>query len=73
MDRTHVVLFDWETAHALIGDAGLVVAEACSVGGSPGSRWVPSIRSELDTLATKVAPGLFGVQFVFVATRPSGA
>ena len=67
MDRTHLVFFDWQTARNLVHDAGLVVSVAQSVGGFPGSRWLPLVGPRIDRAATKVAPGVFGVQFVLVA------
>lgn len=68
MDRTHLRFFDWQTAQQLVREAGYEMRVAESCGGFPGSRFLPGRRT-LDRLATTLAPGLFGVQFVFV-TQP---
>jgi len=70
MDRTHLRFFDWQTARDLIPRAGLRIQEAAVDGGFPGSRLLGPLRPSLDALATRLAPGLFGWQFVVTAVHP---
>jgi len=73
MDRTHLRFFDWETAAALVRDAGYEITERVAEGGFPGSRLLGPLRRPLDRIATRAAPGTFGWQFVLTARRgPEG-
>ena len=65
MDRTHFRFFDWQTARELVSDAGFVVEKSWADGILPLSRWLP-FRDHLDTLATRLFPGLFGWQFIVI-------
>jgi len=68
MDDTHLRFFDWETAAELVQVAGYQIVEAMAEGGWPGARFLPTkIGSSLNQFATRVYPGLFGVQFVITA------
>lgn len=68
MDSTHLRFFDWETARALVTDAGYTLRDQAADGGFPGSRLLGPARAPLDSLATRLAPGLFGFQFLLVAS-----
>lgn len=70
MDRTHLRFYDWRTARALIEGAGYRVEEAAADGTFPASRFVPGLGRLLDRCSIALWPGLFGVQFLFVA-RPA--
>lgn len=72
MDRTHLVFFDWTTARDLVREAGLRLEYAGSTGIFPGAKWLPSLKPGLDRLASLLAPGFFGVEFVMVASRSEG-
>jgi SAM-dependent methyltransferase len=70
MDRTHFRFFDWDSSIELLEDSGFKVVERWADGYFP----LPIIRSfvkplafELDLIATKKMPGLFGMQFVLIA------
>jgi len=68
MDRTHLRFFDWNSAHALLSQAGLRVVEAEATGNFPLPgirRLFPSWAQSIDTRAVSLWPGLFGFQFVF--------
>lgn len=67
MDRTHFRFFDWRTAQALARDAGFRVVAARAEGVFPLVGRLPLIGPMLNRLATTIAPGLFGFQFVIVA------
>ncbi|MBW4561269.1 MAG: class I SAM-dependent methyltransferase [Mojavia pulchra JT2-VF2] len=71
MDRTHFRFFDWNTSVELVSSSGFKVL-FCKADGylpMPGvRRFVKSIASILDRLVSKFAPGLFGVQFIIVAS-----
>lgn len=67
MDRTHYRFYDWATARALLEEGGWVVTASEASGGFPLSRLLPGAGRALDRAALRLAPGLFGVQFVFVA------
>lgn len=72
MDSTHLRFFDWETADALIAGARFRVIERSAEGGFPQPvlrRLAPTLTRQVDRLACRTFPGLFGWQFVFVA-RP---
>lgn len=68
MDNTHVVFFDWNTAQALVAQAGLRLAACTSDGGFPGSRYLGSAGPALDAISLRLVPGLMGTQFVLIAT-----
>jgi SAM-dependent methyltransferase len=68
MDSTHVVFFDWDTARHLVGKAGLRLESSVAEGGFPGSRFLGSAGAVLNAASLRLAPGLWGTQFVLVAT-----
>lgn len=73
MDRTHLRFFDWESAHALLTQAGLQTTRGAADGGLPGSRHLgPTLSRRLDRAALSRYPGLFGAQFVFSARASVG-
>jgi SAM-dependent methyltransferase len=72
MDRTHYRFYDWATARALLAEGGYAVVASEACGGFPGSRFAPAVGRWLDRAALRLAPGMFGTQFVFVC-RPSNA
>jgi SAM-dependent methyltransferase len=72
MDRTHFRFFDWSSAQDLVGEAGYRVITATADGVFPFARFLPGIGPVLNHAAVRLAPGLFGWQFVIVA-EPSGA
>ncbi len=67
MDSTHYRFYDWTTARALLTESGYALIESEACGGFPLSRLLPLVRRPLDRAALRLAPGVFGVQFVFVA------
>lgn len=67
MDSTHYRFYDWTTARALLAGSGFAVVESEACGGFPLSRLLPVVGRPLDRAAARLAPGLFGFQFVFVA------
>ena len=67
MDRTHFRFFDWGSARALVTEAGYREVSAIADGGFPLSRLVPGLGAWLDRGSLRLAPGLFGWQFVIVA------
>lgn len=67
MDRTHFRFYDWGSAQALVRDAGFRVVAARAEGVFPLFGRFPLIGPALNRLATSLAPGLFGFQFVIVA------
>jgi len=67
MDSTHLQFFDWETAATLLTRAGYGVRERIADGGFPGSRFLGPGQGFVNSLATQLAPGLFGFQFLLVA------
>jgi SAM-dependent methyltransferase len=71
MDRTHFRFFDWNTSVELVNSSGfkILFSEADGYLPMPGiRRFIKSLASILDRLASKFAPGLFGVQFIIVAS-----
>jgi hypothetical protein len=72
MDRTHFRFFDWASARALVTEAGFREVGASADGGFPMARLLPGLGPWLSWAALRVAPGLFGWQFVIVA-EPVGA
>lgn len=67
MDRTHYRFFDWDTARALIRDAGFRLVDAVAHGTFPASRFFGPARRPLDQAAMRWLPGLLGGQFVLRA------
>ncbi|MBV8265096.1 MAG: class I SAM-dependent methyltransferase [Planctomycetaceae bacterium] len=67
MDSTHFRFFDWSTARALVTGAGFREVSADADGGFPLARLLPGIGGWLSQAAVRVAPGLFGWQFVIIA------
>jgi SAM-dependent methyltransferase len=74
MDSTHLKFFDWVTARDLVRSAGYEILDAVAEGGFPGTRLIPlslsGIGRRIDLAAVEAYPGLFGVQFVIVASAP---
>jgi SAM-dependent methyltransferase len=70
MDATHLRFFDWAGAAQLLRDGGWELTSAAAFGGWPGSRFLGPLRPRLDAAAGRLAPGLFGFQFVFTARLP---
>lgn len=73
MDSTHFRFFDWESACNLIEAAGYKLVERAAEGNFPMPflrRLVPRLAGRMDEMACSFWPGLFGWQFVFVATKP---
>ena len=68
MDRTHFRFFDWRTAQSLVSDAGYRIRSARATGVFPLSRLLFGLGRRLDRVAVSLCPGLFGWQFVIVAT-----
>lgn len=67
MDETHYRFFDWTTAHALLTDSGYSTVESRADGGFPFSRRLSVFGPPLDRVALRLAPGVFGFQFILVA------
>jgi len=67
MDRTHFRFFDWASARALVAGAGFREISAYADGGIPLARYLPVVGRLLSLAALRMAPGLFGWQFVIVA------
>lgn len=67
MDRTHFRFYDWGSAQKLVRDAGFQIAGARAEGVFPIFGRLPLLGPALNRLATRLAPGLFGFQFVIVA------
>jgi cyclopropane fatty-acyl-phospholipid synthase-like methyltransferase len=72
MDRTHFRFFDWQTAHSLLNNSGYKIIDSESTGCFPlmGLRKIipAKLISEIDSIATKNFPGMFGFQFIFACT-----
>ena len=66
IDETHYRFFDWQTARALLVDCGYTVLQSKACGTFPLSRYFLQPGRQLDRVALKVSPGLFGFQFIFV-------
>jgi hypothetical protein len=66
MDRTHFRFFDWTSARALVASAGFREISAYADGGFPLARYLPGAGRLLSHAALRMAPGLFGWQFVIV-------
>ncbi|MCE9608442.1 MAG: class I SAM-dependent methyltransferase [Planctomycetia bacterium] len=67
MDRTHFRFFDRQTARELVSQAGYDVLSAEAQGVFPLARYLPGIGKSIDRAAVKIAPGLFGIQFIITA------
>jgi SAM-dependent methyltransferase len=67
MDRTHFRFFDWASARALVASAGFREISAFADGGFPLARYLPGAGRLLSHVALRMAPGIFGWQFVIVA------
>jgi SAM-dependent methyltransferase len=67
MDRTHFRFYDWGSAQALVRNAGFRVVAVRAEGVFPILGRLPLLGPALNRLATSLAPGLFGFQFVIVA------
>jgi SAM-dependent methyltransferase len=70
MDRTHFRFFDWSTAKELIASNGYSIVSAVADGGFPQGGLVRRLNpfaKILDQLALRLAPGIFGWQFVIVS------
>lgn len=72
MDQTHYRFFDWDSSYKLVLGAKFEIISRTAEGHFP----LPVIREYLqpvahyiDKYATKIAPGLFGTQFIIVARR----
>ena len=72
MDRTHFRFFDWTCARALVAGAGFREISAYADGGFPLARYLPVVGRLLSLAALRLAPGLFGWQFVIVAETFTG-
>lgn len=72
LDLTHFRFFDWETAQAMITDAGLKIIFKEADGHFPLAflRKLSHPGSKLiDRFSLKRWPGLFGFQFIFIAKK----
>lgn len=67
MDHTHFRFFDWTTARNLVVRSGYREISALADGGFPLARFLPVAGRPLSRAALRLAPGLFGCQFVIVA------
>jgi hypothetical protein len=67
MDRTHFRLFDWTSARALVAGAGFREISAYADREFPLAPYLPGAGRLLSLAALRMAPGLFGWQFVIVA------
>jgi SAM-dependent methyltransferase len=67
MDETHFRFYDWKASRNLFRETGFTVVSAEADGGFPLSRYSLVFRDFLDGMAVRLAPGLFGFQFVIVA------
>ena len=66
MDRTHYRFYDWSSAAELLTGSGYIIRHRAADGGWPLSRFLGRrAGGQLDRLATRWLPGLFGWQFVF--------
>ena len=69
LDHGHYRFFDWETARALVAEAGYQILSAEAEGTFPLSRYLWFVGKLLDRASVKIFPGLFGVQFIIKARR----
>lgn len=69
MDRTHFRFFDWHTSAQLILEAGFTFEGRIADGAVPLSSWLGRrLAQHVNAAACRLAPGLFGFQFVFRGT-----
>jgi SAM-dependent methyltransferase len=66
MDSTHYRFFDWQTAQELVARSGYSIVDSRADGSFPLSRFIFPVGKRLDRAASKMFPGLFGFQFVFI-------
>jgi SAM-dependent methyltransferase len=72
MDSTHLRFFDWNTAGELVERAGYRIIERTATGNVPLPFFrdlMPRFAMKIDKKACALVPGLFGWQFIFVATQ----
>ena len=70
MDYTHVRFFDYKSALKLIQESGYEVLSKVANGNFPLPiirKLVKPVARIVDNLAIRAMPGLFGVQFIFIA------
>jgi SAM-dependent methyltransferase len=71
LDRTHYRFFDMRSSQQLLEDAGYEVLRSVPEGvclNIPKIRnIIGAVASEVDAILTKIAPGLFSFQFVYLA------
>jgi SAM-dependent methyltransferase len=72
MDRTHLRFFDWESARELLQRSGWNLSRAWATGHAPGVWRAPGLGPALDRWCCRIAPGLFGEQFLLLGT-PTGS
>jgi 2-polyprenyl-3-methyl-5-hydroxy-6-metoxy-1,4-benzoquinol methylase len=75
MDRTHLRFFDFESARALLEDAGLRVTTHFGLGPVPSGplrRMAPSLARQLDRWGARRWPGLFAFHMLIVGRRDDG-
>ncbi len=66
MDSTHLRFYDWRSAAALLTHAGFKITNRHADGYVPFSRFLGKRLSDsVSRLATSLAPGFFGHQFIF--------
>lgn len=66
MDNTHLRFYDWTSANALLTQAGFEIVHRYADGYVPFSRFLGKRLSvTVSRLATNLAPGFFGHQFIF--------
>jgi len=71
MDITHFRFFDWQTAQQLVLDAGLNLNSIKATGNFPLGffrKLFPQLATKIDNLCLRRFPGLFGFQFLLVAS-----
>jgi SAM-dependent methyltransferase len=77
MDSTHFRFFDWDSARNLIEAAGYKLVECSAEDGNLPMpflrRLMPRFAERMDKMACSTLPGLFGWQFIFVATKPEAS
>jgi hypothetical protein len=72
MDSTHLRFFDWNMARELVERAGYRIIESTATGNVPLRFFrdlMPRFAVKIDKKACALMPGLFGWQFIFVATQ----
>lgn len=71
MDITHFRFFDWQTAQQLVLDAGLNLNSIKATGNFPLGffrKQFPQLATKIDNFFLRRFPGLFGFQFLLVAS-----